>query len=153
MQWVVLQLYIQHVQGSNLSQETDCLGKGLPWCSEVTPAKYIIHNHGRFLPCPFYSLIQSFDAIPSKPLTASLNNYLHASKYPLAPSLLTNLCQMNQVHTTPPYFTKIHFNIIVLRMLRSSTRFLSFSFPTKTPPTPLLAPMRATCPAHLILRI
>jgi len=36
-------------------------------------------------------------------------------------------------------------------MLSSSTRFLSFSFPTKTPPTPLLAPMRAMCPAHLIL--
>jgi len=25
MQWVVLQLYIQHVPGSNLRQETDCL--------------------------------------------------------------------------------------------------------------------------------
>jgi hypothetical protein len=67
------------------------------------------------------------------------------------PSLLSNLSQMKQVHTTPPYFSKIHFNIIVPHMLRSSTRFLSFSFPTKTPPTPLLAPMRATCPAHLIL--
>jgi hypothetical protein len=69
------------------------------------------------------------------------------------PSLLPNLSQMNQVHIASPYFSKIHFNIIVPHTLRSSTRFLYFSFLTKTPPTPLLAPMRAMCLAHLILRI
>lgn len=64
------------------SQPGDCLDKGFPWCSSVTPGKYIIHSHDHLLPYPFYSLIHSFDATPSKPLTASLNNYLHAAECP-----------------------------------------------------------------------
>jgi hypothetical protein len=48
------------------------------------------------------------------------------------------------------YFLKIHLNIILLHLGLPSGLFPS-GFPTKTLCTPLLSPIRATCPAHLII--
>ena len=51
----------------------------------------------------------------------------------------------------PSHFLKIHLNITFLSKPESSEWSLSFSFPTKTLYAPPLSPVRATCPAHLIL--
>jgi len=64
------------------------------------------------------------------------------------------LSQLDSVHTPTSHFLKIHFNIILqftnLRLGLPSGLFPS-SFPAKTLYTPLLSPIRATCPTHLIL--
>jgi len=47
------------------------------------------------------------------------------------PPLVSVLSQMNPVHKFPPYFPKIHSNIIILSTPRSSEWPLLFTFPTK----------------------
>ena len=61
------------------------------------------------------------------------------------------LSQLDPVHTLTSHFLKIHFNIIPhLRLSFPSGLFPSGS-PAETLYAPLLSPIRATCPAHLIL--
>jgi len=59
------------------------------------------------------------------------------------------LSQMNPVHTFPPCFPKIHSNIILPSKLSSSEWSLPFKFSIKILYVLLIAPMRATRPAHL----
>jgi len=51
----------------------------------------------------------------------------------------------------PSHFLKIHLNIFHQFMPGSSKWSFSSGFPTRTLYAPLLFPVRATCPAHLIL--
>ena len=61
------------------------------------------------------------------------------------------LSQLHPVPTTPSHFLKTHLNIIFPSMSGSPQWSLSFRFPHQNLCTPLLSPIRATCPAHLIL--
>jgi len=47
--------------------------------------------------------------------------------------------------------TKIHLNIILASALGLTSGYFPSGFPTKTLYAPLLCPIRATCPTHLIL--
>ena len=59
------------------------------------------------------------------------------------------LSQINPVHTPTSYFLKIHLKIIRTSTPESSQWFFPSGSPTKTLYKPLLAPIRATCPAIL----
>ena len=61
------------------------------------------------------------------------------------------LNQIDPVHTLVRPFLKIHLNIILPSTTGSSKRSPSLRFPHQTLYTPLLSPIRATCPIHLIL--
>ena len=61
------------------------------------------------------------------------------------------LGQPNPVHIPTSHLLEIHPNIIHPSTPRSPQWFFPSGFPTKTLYAPLSSPIRATCPAHLIL--
>ena len=61
------------------------------------------------------------------------------------------LSQLDLVHTPTSHFLKIHPNVILPSTPGSPKWSLSFRFPQKTLYTPILYPIPATCPTHLIL--
>jgi hypothetical protein len=61
------------------------------------------------------------------------------------------LSQPNPGRPIDPCLPKVHLNVILPPTPRSSQWSLTFGLPNQNPVTPLLSPMRATCPAHLIL--
>ena len=61
------------------------------------------------------------------------------------------LSQLDPLHTPTFHFLKFYPNIILPSTPVSPKWSLSSGFPTKTLYTPLLSPIHATCPAHLIL--
>jgi hypothetical protein len=71
--------------------------------------------------------------------------HYHIHTYPPPVSILS---QLNSNHTPTSYFLKIHLNII----LPSPHWSLSLRFPHQNPEHASLLPIRATCPAQLIIR-
>ena len=61
------------------------------------------------------------------------------------------LGQPNPVHIPTSHLLDIHPNIVHPSMPRSPQWSLSLRFPHQEPIRPLSSPIRATCPAHLIL--
>ena len=61
------------------------------------------------------------------------------------------LGQPNPVHIPTSHLLEIHPNIIHPSTPRSPQWSLSLRFSTKTLYTPISSPIRATCPAHLII--
>jgi len=63
------------------------------------------------------------------------------------PPPVPNLSQLDPVHTLTTYFPKIHLIITLPSTPGSRKWYLSLRLPLYTP---LLSPIRATCPAHLL---
>src|SRR5215510_2807360 len=97
----------------------------------------------------------SSEADQSLQLVKKFPEFLWNPKVPYrthkCPSPVPFLSQLHPVPTTPSNFLKIHLNII----LPSTSGFpqwpLFLRFPHHHPVHPSLLPIRATCPAHLIL--
>ena len=71
--------------------------------------------------------------------------------YSQVPSPLPILSQLHPVPTTPYHFLKINLNIILSSMSGSPQWSLSLKFPNQNPVHTSPLPIRAICPAHLIL--
>ena len=67
------------------------------------------------------------------------------------PSTVSILGQPNPVHIPTSHLLEIHYNIIHPSKPRSPQWSPSLRFPHQDPINPLSSPIRATCPAHLIL--
>jgi hypothetical protein len=65
--------------------------------------------------------------------------------------LVPILSQIDQVHTTPAYTSKIYFNIVHPLRLGLPSGLFPSGFPTNTLYALLFSHIRATCPAHLVL--
>jgi hypothetical protein len=67
------------------------------------------------------------------------------------PPTVSIMRQLNPVYTPTSYFLKIHLNIILPSMSGSPQWSLFLRFPHQNRAHALPSPIRATCPAHLIL--
>jgi hypothetical protein len=67
------------------------------------------------------------------------------------PPLDPILSQLNPVHPIDPHLPKVHLNIILPPTPRSSEWSLPLGPPNQNPVNTSPLPLRATCPAHLIL--
>jgi hypothetical protein len=96
-----------------------------------------------------YSITNSMEQSPweanSHSASQEIPCFFHNS-LPLVPMLN----HMRTVRTFPPYFPKIHSNILQL-CLGLPSRLFPSGFTTKNCYALLISPMRATCPTHLTL--
>ena len=104
-----------------------------------------------------YSIVQSpsweanWFAICQEIPRISRNAKVHYRTHKRPPAV-SILGQPNPVNITTSHLLEIHPNIIHPSTPRSSQWTLSLRFPHQEPIHPLSLPIRATCPAHLIIR-
>jgi len=85
-----------------------------------------------------------------KKFTAFYGTQMFITAFYKCPPPAPILSQLDPVHISISHFLKIHLTCSHLRLGLPSGLFPS-GFPNKTLYTPLLSPIRATCPAHLII--
>jgi hypothetical protein len=90
-----------------------------------------------------HSACQKYPAFLWNP---KVNHRVHES-----PPLDPILSQLNPVCPIDSYLPKVHLNVILPPTPRSSQWSLAFGPPNQNPVNTSPLPMRATCPAHLIL--
>ena len=110
-----------------------------------------------FTKCLFtYSMVQSpsweanWSATSQEFLRISRNPKVHYRTHKRPPTV-SILGQPNPVHIPASHLLQIHPNIIHPSKPRSPQWSPSLRFPHQDPIYPLSSPIRATCPAHLIL--
>ena len=105
-----------------------------------------------------YSMVQSpfceakWFAVSQKIPRISRNPKVHYRTHKRPPPL-SILGQPNPLHIPTSHLLQKHPNIIHPSTPRSPQWLFPSGFPTKTLYTPLSSPIRATCPAHLIMHI
>ena len=129
-----------------------------PRCHIAQDSIFYIRGHIQAQWCTLlpYSMVQSpsweanwFAAsqeIPNISRTPKVHYRTHKR-----PPTVSILGQPNPVHIPTSHLLEIHPNIIHPSMPRSPQWLLPSGFPSKTLYTSLSSPIRATCPAHLIL--
>ena len=90
-----------------------------------------------------FQLVKKFSAFFWEP---KFHYYIHNSQPPVP-----ILSQINPVHDPSSHFLMIHLILSSHLRLGLPSGHLPSSFPTKTLHAPLLSPISATCPAHLII--
>jgi hypothetical protein len=89
---------------------------------------------------------QLFKKYPSFLWNPKVHYRVHTS-----PSLEPLLSQPNPVRPIDPYLPKVHLNVILSSTPWSFQWSLAFELTNQSPINNFPLPMRATCPAHLIL--
>jgi hypothetical protein len=97
-------------------------------------------------PCWKVANCTAIQELPSILWKPKVHYHVHKS-----PPLVPILSQINPVHTTPSYLSKIYFNIVQPLLLCFPSGLLPSGFPTNILYAFLFFPIRPTCPAHLIL--
>ena len=118
-----------------------------------------IHPTHLIHPCSIFHSTYSMQQSPSEKTSSSTsqeiphilrNLKVHYSIHECSPPAPI-LSHIDPVHAHTSHCLKIHLNIILSSMPGSSKWFFPSGFHTKTLQTPLLSPICATCPTHLIL--
>jgi hypothetical protein len=104
-----------------------------PW-SSVFPEKLRDHHRVKKFPT-FYGAKKVYHRIHNSPPPVPI------------------LSQIDPVHVHLSHFSKIHFNIIPHLSQGLASELLHSPFRTKTLYAPLLDPVRAVCPAHIVFLI
>ena len=125
-----------------------------------TCKRLFVHRRWRFLYKRTYLLNYSMQKSPSweanrfsvnQEIPRILWNPNVHYRHHKCPLTVATLSQIDPVNTPTCHFFKIHLNIFLPSTPWSPKCALSSGFPTKTLSTPLLSPICAICPAHLIL--